>query len=587
MKDNTKKTLKIFWRYCLKYKISVFIVFISAVLNSVLNSVVPLYFKRFFDVLSGGPASTIVVSTLVTILLTILGLELLQWLFARTMNFFANHLESRVMTDLSNYAFSYLLNHSFSFFNDNFVGSLTKKVKWFSRSFETISDKVIWSLLPLVVNISVIIIVLLNRSLILGFAIIGWTVLFLILNWLFVKYKLKYDIERSEVETQATGLLADAVTNNSTIKFFNGYQREVNSFAKVNDNLRRLRKLTWDLGSIFDAIQSFLMVCLEVGIFYLAIGLWQKGILTVGDFVLIQAYIINIFMRLWDFGRMIRNIYEALADAEEMVDILNLPHGIRDIKNAKILSVPNGEVEFKKVTFYYHQTRKVLDNFNLIIKPKEHVALIGPSGAGKTTVIKLLMRIYDITSGEILVDNQNVSSITQQGLWQNISLVPQDPILFHRNLMENIRYGKPEATDQEVVEAAKLAHCHEFISQLPDTYQTYVGERGIKLSGGERQRVAIARAILRNAPILILDEATSSLDSESELLIQDALDKLMAGKTVIVVAHRLSTIRKMDRIVVIEDGQIIEQGSHDQLLNNKNGLYHKLWQLQSGGFLVD
>ena len=215
------------------------------------------------------------------------------------------------------------------------------------------------------------------------------------------------------------------------------------------------------------------------------------------------------------------------------------------------------------------------------------MALIGPSGAGKSTFVRLLLRLYDIHSGEILIDGQNISKVTQNSLRDNISLVPQDPVLFHRTLMENIRYGKPLATDEQVIRAARLAHCDEFIEQLPKKYDTYVGERGIKLSGGERQRVAIARAILKNAPILVLDEATSSLDSHSEMLIQDALDTLMKGETTVVIAHRLSTIRKMDRIIVFENGKIIEEGSHEALIEKTGGLYAKLWSLQAGGVLKD
>ncbi len=328
------------------------------------------------------------------------------------------------------------------------------------------------------------------------------------------------------------------------------------------------------------------MVCLEFGIFYLAIKLWQKGILTIGDFVLLQAYLITIFMRVWDFGKTIRSIYENLADAEEMTVILNTPHEITDIPKAKDLKVKKGKIEFKEVDFYYYQTRPVLKNFNLTIANHEKVALIGPSGAGKTTIIKLLLRIHELTAGTVLIDEQNITLVKQESLRENIGLVPQDPILFHRTLMENIRYGKPNASDEELIETAKKARCDEFIMALPEKYNTYVGERGIKLSGGERQRVAIARAILKNAPILVLDEATSSLDSASEKMIQEAIDELMKDKTVIVVAHRLSTIRKMDRIIVVEDGRIAEEGSHDVLLKRENGLYKKLWGLQAGGFIL-
>lgn len=290
-------------------------------------------------------------------------------------------------------------------------------------------------------------------------------------------------------------------------------------------------------------------------------------------------------MQLWNFGRVIRHAYEALSDAEEMTIILNTPHEIKDIENAKDLKISIAKIEFKKVVFNYHKTKAILKNFNLIIQPNERIALIGPSGAGKTTVIKLLLRMYDITKGKILIDNQDISQVTQESLWKNISLVPQDPILFHRTLMENIRYGKQDASDDEVFVAAKAAHCHEFISKAVDGYNTYVGERGIKLSGGERQRVAIARAILRNAPIVIFDEATSSLDSKSEHFIQEGLDELMKNKIVIVIAHRLSTIKKMDRIIVVDNGEIVEQGSHQELVEKKSGIYKKLWKLQAGGFI--
>jgi ABC-type multidrug transport system fused ATPase/permease subunit len=264
---------------------------------------------------------------------------------------------------------------------------------------------------------------------------------------------------------------------------------------------------------------------------------------------------------------------------------MHTPHEIKDLPGAKELAVSLAKIEYKDVHFSFNQTREVLKGIDLTIHQKEKIALIGPSGAGKSTFVKLLLRLYDLTSGEIAIDDQDIKHVTQESLRKNISLVPQDPILFHRTLKENIRYGRRDATDEEVYEAARLAHCDEFIRGLPQGYDTYVGERGIKLSGGERQRVAIARAILKNAPILILDEATSSLDSESEFLIQDALDTLMKGKTVIVIAHRLSTIRKMDRIIVLEDGKIREEGTHDYLLGQEESLYKKLWNLQAGGFI--
>jgi len=318
-------------------------------------------------------------------------------------------------------------------------------------------------------------------------------------------------------------------------------------------------------------------------------------LITIGVFVLLQAYVISIIGQLWGFTRLVREVYEHYADSKEMVEILLLPHEIKDIPSAKELTVKEGKIEFKDLGFNFNETRKVLDNINTAIKPGEKVALVGPSGAGKTTFVRLLLRLYSSTSGKILIEGQDISKVTQESLRKNIAMVPQDPILFHRTLSENIAYGKRDAegpdkgrTSQKEIEyASRLAYCDEFIKDLPYGLKTYVGERGIKLSGGERQRVAIARAILKNAPILILDEATSSLDSHSEMLIQDALANLMQGRTTIVIAHRLSTIQKMDRIIVIDNGKIIEQGSHIDLLKKEDSLYRKLWELQAGGFLRD
>jgi ATP-binding cassette subfamily B protein len=267
-----------------------------------------------------------------------------------------------------------------------------------------------------------------------------------------------------------------------------------------------------------------------------------------------------------------------------MVELLKTPHGIEDALGAKLLSVTEGAIAFTDVDFYFHETRSVLEKFSLSIKPGEKVALVGPSGAGKTTITKLILRLYDVAGGTITIDDQDIARVTQESLRDAIAFVPQEPTLFHRSIMDNIRYGRREATSEEVVEAAKQAHCHEFITTLPQGYETFVGERGVKLSGGERQRVAIARALLKNAPILVLDEATSSLDSESESLIQDALKTLMKNKTVIVIAHRLSTVMSMDRIIVIDGGSIADQGTHAELLA-KDGIYQKLWSIQAGGFL--
>lgn len=580
---NTKITLRYFWRASVAHWPLIAVTSFSVILASSLTAITPLYFKKFFDLLAKGQTPT-VVHDLVAVLVIIAILRLAQWAGWRASTFAASYADSRIMTDLADMCFAYLHKHSFSFFADSFSGSLVKKVKWFSKAYETISDRIYWNLIPLVVTLVLVISVLLRRNVWLGLGIFIWLIIFFVVNALFIRFKLKYDIARSEAETKATGFLADTITNQSTIKLFDGYDREVKESTRLNELLRRLRLQTWNFGNYFEATQGFLMIVLEIAIFYLAIQLWHQGKLTIGDFVLIQSYLIYVFNNIWDFGKVFRQIFESLADAEEMTVILETPHEVQDTLNAKPLKVTDGQVDFTKVDFNYHSTRIILKDFSLRIKPHERLAIVGPSGAGKTTMVKLLLRMHDVTGGHILIDGQDIAHVTQTSQRQQISLVPQDPILFHRSLEENIRYGKSDATHEEVVAAAKSAHCDEFISTLPEGYDTKVGERGVKLSSGERQRVAIARAILYNAPILILDEATSSLDSESERLIQDALDHLMKGKTVIAIAHRLSTIKKMDRIIVIESGKIREEGSHDELIK-QSGMYTNLWQLQAGGFI--
>lgn len=585
MKDNTKKTLKYFWRAGLKYKVSGFFNLFSVVVAVALGAIAPLFYKDFFNVLAdGGLGKAEAVLMLIKILVIIAALNFLEWIFWRVSDFAVAHFESHVIADLNSQCFEYLHRHSFSFFNNNFVGSLVKRVKWFGKAFENITDKLTWNITPLAVSIVIIAAVLFKRSFWIGLGVILWTAVFLLFNLIFAKYKLRYDIKRAEKETETTGILADTITNHSNVNLFNGFLREAKFFRGKMEEWRKLTKFTWNLNNFFHAGQGFLMVAFEIGIMYGAIILWQRGFLTIGDFALLQSYLISIFHRVWDFSKVIRNIYESLADAEEMTEILETPHEIQDISKAKKLLVSGGVIEFKNVDFYYNQTRPILKGFILTVKSREKVALIGPSGAGKTTVAKLILRLHDITAGEILIDQQNIAKITQESLKANIAFVPQEPLLFHRTLMENIHYGQPTATEKEIISASKMAQCHDFISNLPDGYNTYVGERGVKLSGGERQRVAIARAILRNTPILILDEATSSLDSSSELLIQKAISELMKNKTVLVIAHRLSTIRQMDRILVIDNGKIKEEGTHQQLTKFVHGEYRRLWNLQAGGF---
>lgn len=309
----------------------------------------------------------------------------------------------------------------------------------------------------------------------------------------------------------------------------------------------------------------------------------MSGDLTTGNVAMIFPVTIQLTEITWKISTEFSSFFQRLGEVEEGMEAITKSHDTTDILNAADLERVNGSISFDNVSFSYDQ-KKVFNDFGLAIPKGQKLGLVGQSGAGKSSLVSILLRLYDIQSGSITIDGQDISKVTQESLRRNIAVIPQDTSLFHRTLMDNIRYGRLDASDAEVIEAAKKAHAHDFVSKLPDGYQTMVGERGVKLSGGQRQRTAIARAILKDAPILILDEATSALDSESEKAIQDSLKTLMEGKTVIAIAHRLSTIAHLDRIIVMDDGQIVEDGTHDELIKNDRH-YAMLWSMQSGGFL--
>ena len=580
----TAQTLKIFWGHAKKYPWHLAAVVSGVLIYTSIQTYIPILERQLIDLLAAGtPGQNL--RPMVWILVIILAASSVRMVIWRMANFANVHFESKVMRDLTNHCYNYLNRHSYGFFTSKFVGSLVTKVKRFERSFETLVDQFVFGMGRSLIDAVFVLGVIIWQFRELVYPILLWCVVFMTFTYLYTaKFKLKYDLRQAQGDTATTAQLADSLTNNANIKLFTNYDREGRRFWEVTEEQRRRRKKSWSLGVWGDAVQATMDIVAEFWIMYLAIRMWDQGIITVGSVFLIQVYMLRLFDKLWDSGNNMRKIYEALADANEMTEMLLSPHEVRDAPQARRLAVKEGAIDFKNVTFGYYKDLPVFKDFNLSIAPGERVALIGPSGVGKSTVLKLLFRFHDIQGGEILVDGRDIAKVTQDSLRAAIAFVPQDPILFHRSLLENIRYGRPKASEKEVIRAAKLAHAHEFISAFPQGYETLVGERGIKLSGGERQRVAIARAILKNAPILVLDEATSSLDSESEMFIQDALHTLMKGRTTIVVAHRLSTIMEMDRIVVIEHGAIKEEGTHQELLKARKGTYQKLWGIQAGRF---
>ncbi len=587
MTSTTKHTIRIFFYHARLYRWRFFLIFTSAIVGVVVLFMTAIVYGKFFDILTQAAQAIHVVKAdaLFHLLLLVLALNMVIWICWRTVHFTINHVQPRVMADLANTCFEYIHNHSYRFFSNTFVGSLVKKVNRYTRSFEDLSDKVVFDIIPLIVEIVVVLIVLTIRNPALALILLVWTVIFIFFSYGFSLYKLQHDLKATAQDTRVTAQLADSITNSITIKLFSGLARELSAFKALTEQQFRLTKHTWRLGSVMEAISAFLIVILEFAMFFTALYFWKKGQFTIGDFAVLQVYVIRLTRKLWDLGRIIRRVYELFADAAEMTEVLLTPHEVKDARGAKPMRVTRGEVVFSDVVFGYNKEVTVFPTISARIKPQEKVALIGPSGGGKSTFVKLLFRLFDTKKGEILIDGVDIKKVTQESLREKIALVPQDTVLFHRTLMENIRYGRADASDKEVIAASRLAHADEFIMKFRERYNTLVGERGVKLSGGERQRVAIARAILKNAPILVLDEATSSLDSESERAIQQALATLMKNKTVIVIAHRLSTIMQMDRIIVLKDGRIEEEGTHGELLQKKGSLYRRLWELQASGFI--
>lgn len=580
-----KTIFSYFWPHVLKYKKSFILTFFLYGSGMVLaGSITPLYYKKIFDIISFPGLAENKAILLSNLFLKLVLFIFIYNLFFRAADFLMTFFQSNALRDLRNYTFGKITEYSYSFFSDNFAGSIVAKSRRFVGSFENMHDVVMFSFWMTGVKLASIITILFWIMPVLGWAFLLWCAAYVSMTMFFVKKKIKYDILEAEEDSRITARISDVISNILNIKIFTSHKKEFYDFAKISEKEKLARTKAWSLNNIIFASQGFILMFLELVVMYFAIKLWLKGNISAGSVVLAQIYMGSMFVSVWDLGRSIAKFYKAISDASEMTEIFETNPDVLDKVDTETCRIEKGEINFDNVIFYHNEKTKVFENFNLKIQSGQKVGLVGHSGSGKTTITKLLLRFFDTQRGRILIDGQNISDIKQDDLRKNIAYVPQDPALFHRTLKENIAYGNPEASDKEIIEAAKNAHAHEFISSFPQGYETLVGERGIKLSGGERQRISIARAILKKAPLLILDEATSSLDSMSENYIKESFDKLMEGKTAIVIAHRLSTIQKMDRIIVLDKGKIIEDGAHQELLNKK-GTYYNLWNHQVNGFL--
>ncbi|MDX9663915.1 ABC transporter ATP-binding protein [Pseudomonas sp. P5_152] len=482
-----------------------------------------------------------------------------------------------------------MLRQSLSFFSDEFSGRVTTKVM---QTALAVRD-VLFTLIEIAPGIGVYLIAII--ALAGGFALklmlpfVAWVVLFSLAMLYFVPRLGKVGQEQANARSMMTGRISDAYTNITTVKLFSHSNREAHFARAAMEDFKQTGFRQMRLVSLFDIVNQALVVALIMAAGGYALWLWHQGEIGAGAVAASIAMALRINgMSNWVMWQM-TSLFESIGTVQDGMATLTQGAKVQDAPDAGVLVTSGGAVTFDKVSFNYSGERQVLDGLSLNIRPGEKIGLVGRSGAGKSTLINLLLRFYDVDRGEIRIDGQNIAKVTQDSLRASIGMVTQDTSLLHRSIRDNIAYGRPDATDAQVRSAAANAQADGFINQLSDRqghtgYDTLVGERGIKLSGGQRQRVAIARVMLKNAPILLLDEATSALDSEVEVAIQESLDEMMQGKTVIAIAHRLSTIAAMDRLIVMDDGRIIEEGTHTELLG-KNGVYARLWQHQSGGFL--
>lgn len=594
MTKNSKKTKEVlgfYWRAVSRYKISVVLGSIFIPLAVIGNNLLPpLILARVLDRLGRrdfieGELWKSFGNDILAYAGLVFFAGLILW---RLVDAVLWRLEAKVQRDLAQKVFKHLTEQSADFHANHFSGSLVSQNNKLLSAYVRMADTTFFITIPLFTTIFASAAILSTKSPLFAVALIIFSALYITIALIVSRPGRKASARHAALESKQTGRLADAITNAMAVKSFATNESEFKQYAKVTENTRagllKLMRVIQFQMLYFTSMTTTIMVA---SLILALVSVVNYGADLATAF-LIFNYTGTIISQLFQFSNQaLRNYNRSIGDASEMVEILETPADVTDPLDPEPVHISRGHIRLEKVDFQHKDADEaIFRKLSISVKPGEKVGLVGRSGSGKTTLTRLLLRFSDIQSGRITIDDQDISRITQNDLRRHMAYVPQEPLLFHRTIAENIGYGDPNATPEQIEAVARQAHAAEFIEKLPEKYNTVVGERGVKLSGGQRQRVAIARAMLKNAPILILDEATSALDSESEELIQDALWKLMEGRTAIVIAHRLSTIQKMDRVLVMENGRVVEEGSHKELIR-QNGTYARLWAKQSGGFIDD
>ena len=565
------------------HKVWVFSAFLAVIIGTGFDKFSVIVLQHLTDSVAGKP---IIFSTVWFWAISFPILFLVSHIFWRTSGFTGMRWFTGMRATSYQALYEYLSLHSKDYFNSRFAGALANKISNAADGTEQLFNRILWRFTQLFFGVAFYSIIAGYSSLLLGAIIVIWSTCFILINFWFAKKIQPYSFTAAKSVSTLKGRIVDSLANISLVHeyaYIAGEREYIKSFIKkqYDTGLKNWWISEWVLVANGVLITFFVLAMITSSIY-----LFQSNLISIGVIVMVVSIVGDLTGQLFFLGEEIKESSKLYGQITEGLEEILSDHLIVDSENATPLNYSQGAISISGVDFNYENTR-VFRDFSMEIPTGQKVGLVGRSGAGKTTFVSLLLRHFDIQSGEIKIDDQNIKDITLESLRSVIAFVPQDTSLFHRTIKENIRYSNPKATDSQVKSAAKAAQAHEFIEKLPQGYETLVGERGVKLSGGQRQRIAIARAFLKDAPILILDEATSSLDSESEHAIQLSLDRLMKGRTVIAIAHRLSTLKKMDRIVILENGKISEDGNPDDLLAKQNGVFKKMWDHQVKGFIID